>query len=423
MSQKYLLRTLERCDVDLEDSLPRALFDDKPKCEPFKRDGNVFSVYIDNIKYPRYIPMRQNSTLNFDCLNQSTRPKLILIWNEFFTEIMTFYDTGGHMPFVKNNCPVQNCALTTNRSRLAESNLVVVNARDSHLSLPNCPKNEKQHWMFSQFESPVYSYDYRQYNNRFDSSATYRTDSTVFGAYFNIANLLWAPNADFRPDTDHYDGKTDFAYILVSACNADSNRLQIIRELQKYVRVDVYGKCGRPCPIRNDTTDCHKILTKTYRFYFAFENSICKDYITEKFFRILNYSIIPVVFGGGKYDQFVPKSGFINVLDYETVERLAGHLKYVAGNRTAYNEYFEWRKFIRYHEASENPWGHVFCELCIMLNLEEHSGSKYEVIEDMSTFWDKKVDCHKATVDESGAIRLRSYSQIPCYYSCYYSWV
>ena len=37
-----------------------------------------------------------------------------------------------------------------------------------------------------------------------------------------------------------------------------------------------------------------------YKFYFAFENSLCDDYITEKFFNMLKHNIVPVVLGSPK---------------------------------------------------------------------------------------------------------------------------
>ena len=40
-------------------------------------------------------------------------------------------------------------------------------------------------------------------------------------------------------------------------------------------------------------------------FYLAFENSLCDDYITEKFFSTLKLNIIPVVLGSGKYEEHV----------------------------------------------------------------------------------------------------------------------
>ena len=99
-----------------------------------------------------------------------------------------------------------------------------------------------------------------------------------------------------------------FVFILflkiISNCgsNDKSERLNYILELKKYAQVDVYGKCGKPCP---NYLRCKQIISAEYKFYLAFENSICKDYITEKFFRILNYNIIPVVLGGGPYDYYV----------------------------------------------------------------------------------------------------------------------
>ena len=78
---------------------------------------------------------------------------------------------------------------------------------------------------------------------------------------------------------------------------------------QKFIKVYVYGACGMRCPeiyrISQLIGDCREIIAKEYMFYFSFENSICKDYITEKFFFILKHPIIPVVMGGGRYEHYV----------------------------------------------------------------------------------------------------------------------
>ena len=39
-----------------------------------------------------------------------------------------------------------------------------------------------------------------------------------------------------------------------------------------------------------------------YKFFLAFENSNCKEYITEKFWRSLHYGLVPVVFGAPMMD-------------------------------------------------------------------------------------------------------------------------
>ena len=80
-------------------------------------------------------------------------------------------------------------------------------------------------------------------------------------------------------------------------------------------------------------------LGKFY-FYLAFENSICNDYVTEKFFRGLQVTIgnldnigpkqncqapvVPIVLGGANYSALAPNHSFIHVDDFNryTVHQL-----------------------------------------------------------------------------------------------------
>ncbi len=73
--------------------------------------------------------------------------------------------------------------------------------------------------------------------------------------------------------------------------------------------------------------------------------------------------------GGGDYSYYAPKSGYINALDYESPKDLADYMKYLNNNKTAYNEYFKWKKYLSY--TSNPPKMAFLCEMCIKLHLEE----------------------------------------------------
>lgn len=76
--------------------------------------------------------------------------------------------------------------------------------------------------------------------------------------------------------------KTKQVAMFVTNCNTDNGRLQYARELGLFISVDVYGKCGD-----FETTESNnflQILDRDYKFYLAFENSNCIDYVTTKFF-------------------------------------------------------------------------------------------------------------------------------------------
>ena len=72
--------------------------------------------------------------------------------------------------------------------------------------------------------------------------------------------------------------------------------------------VDVFGRCGKPCPDKDDNGikgGCKQIISKKYKFYLSYENSFCKDYHSEKLFDILEYNIIPVVFNLASTEKYV----------------------------------------------------------------------------------------------------------------------
>lgn len=64
-------------------------------------------------------------------------------------------------------------------------------------------------------------------------------------------------------------------------------------EKETHLGLDIYGECGRGFVSKQE----EKSLWQDYKFYLSFENSHCLDYITEKFFKVLVWDVIPIVRG------------------------------------------------------------------------------------------------------------------------------
>lgn len=75
----------------------------------------------------------------------------------------------------------------------------------------------------------------------------------------------------------------------------------------------------------------------SYFFYFAAENSICEDYITEKLWQnAFEHIVVPIVLRRRVVERLAPPHSFIAVDDFANVRQLANHLKYLMENREAY---------------------------------------------------------------------------------------
>ena len=82
-----------------------------------------------------------------------------------------------------------------------------------------------------------------------------------------------------------------------------------------------------------------EMVERDYKFYFAFENSICDDYVTEKLWRALRMNIVPVVLGGYNYSELLPQKSYIDIKDFSSPEKLADYLQVLNGDDNLYNEY------------------------------------------------------------------------------------
>jgi hypothetical protein len=124
-------------------------------------------------------------------------------------------------------------------------------------------------------------------------------------------------------------------------------------------------------------------LNTTYKFYLSFENSLCSEYITEKFWKVLRLDVIPVVLGGANYSSIMPPHSYIDVKDFYTVKELGAYLMNM--DEVEYNKYFEWKQkydIIMYPQLQ--------CRICQYLNENEN---RTKVYESLDLFWNPNSDC------------------------------
>ncbi len=108
-------------------------------------------------------------------------------------------------------------------------------------------------------------------------------------------------------------------------------------------------------------------MKNKYNFYAAFENALCKDYITEKIFDNIKNFVIPLAYGEANYKVHVPPKSCINVNDFKTIPDLVKHLKHLSENPNEYLKYFWWRKHYKVIDHSE-IYNITFCRLCQKLH-------------------------------------------------------
>ena len=96
--------------------------------------------------------------------------------------------------------------------------------------------------------------------------------------------------------------------------------------------------------------------------------------------------------GGDDFSFWIPKSGYINALDFESPKVLAEYLLELDKDPVAYNKYFEWKNYLRINK--DHPEQAYLCEMCIKLNLEERGGYfESKQLQNMDKLYGWKNNC------------------------------
>ena len=272
-------------------------------------------------------------------------------------------------------CDYKNCNVTQDRGLIKKVSAVlfcVIHPGMGYIPpLNHTERDPDQAWVFYGLESPFNyhfsDYTSRHWRNTFNWSMTYRTDSDVQESY----GLLRTLDTPIKRDYDKiFQEKTKFGVWIVSHCLTQSKREVFVREMQKYVAVDIYGMCGQRFSSDVET------LVKEYKFFLSFENSLCPDYVTEKFFKYFGLNIIQVVRGGVDYDSLLPNDTFINTAKFPDVKTFTQFLSDVGSDKERYVNYLR-RKDAYEADTEKFTYNNAMCNLCRKLNHKKSYRKSY----------------------------------------------
>ena len=340
---------------------------------------------------------------NTNHVQRNDKVKTILLYTPYFGR--TPWPHPGfeaEMLFQENNgsrC-AQACRITYSRDRLRESDAVIFHANDiwlvGDLKSLSQSRTQTQRWIYLSLENPMNSPSSPHFNGIFNWTSTYRTDSDVYMPYNNYQKILPHEIPKEHSNKNYAKGKNKLVAWAVAHCGVQFRDL-IVRKLLKFINVTVFGHCSSRfqqnyrygCP--RGTKECSKTL-RTFKFYLSFENALCKDYVTEKYWETpLEHEMVPIVFGSNYNDNNTIPGSYINVWDFQSIEALANYITYLDKNDTAYNAFFQWK--IRY-KVQNHSWRCMLCEKLYNEALQP------KVYESFPAFWSRETNCNSGELVE-----------------------
>ncbi|KAG8200313.1 hypothetical protein JTE90_028497 [Oedothorax gibbosus] len=327
-----------------------------------------------------------NGFFKSNLIDNSRERKQILLWTNYFSLSKNWLPSTHEL-----QCPVPECDVTSDRDLLPNSSAIIMHWRnvDEADLPPECPDDSDSSSnscpvlvMFNKEAPPnTGAGNVRKINNRIHVMATYRRDSDIYAPYGKIA---WRSDSFKLPKLDPNRGTVCW---LVSHCTTQSNREVYVNNLKLHVNVTIYGKCGsESCP-HTDVRACYEWLAQRCKFYLSFENSICKDYSTEKLYYAMMTDMVPVVMGGDDYSRYLPSHSFINIDDFASSEQLGAYLKALDKDEAKYLEYFKWKERFK---ATFVPYQWL-CDVCALLHSAKVKDLKPR--QDMISWWFKEAQC------------------------------
>ncbi|GMS87824.1 hypothetical protein PENTCL1PPCAC_10000, partial [Pristionchus entomophagus] len=299
--------------------------------------------------------LRMSYALNATQTQQKRIPKIIA-WNEYFSSSLSERIRSYPCPY---RCDVFD------RTELPEEDADVIVFHFRNLWDPNMtfPKTRRPDQIYVSFLKSHSSHagsainDPRFATNFFNATVDYRLNNFI---YF------------------------DQSYFAPVATEEDREKMRpLSEELSKFINVTKTGWCYG----RRISAERQEELIKSYFFVIAFENISCKDYATEKFWRI-EKDIVPIVLRRWILKPKAPDGAYVAADDFESPREMAEHLKNAIENQDVYRKYFAYRN--THYKVTVDG----FCNLCRNVHFNNVSATSHL---DMKEYYSVSRECEFGT--------------------------
>ncbi|XP_053390584.1 alpha-(1,3)-fucosyltransferase fut-5-like [Mercenaria mercenaria] len=338
-----------------------------------------FVLYDSTIRFKnvrnnyRNIDAVRNSLV--DIGNQNIRQSIVhrnTLYILFFNA-PSWINLTADSEYIKTNCDFNNCVFTRNHINVSMMSAVVfstqngVSKKDTERF--HTQRSKHQIWVFFRLEAPTFGniswYKDPVWRRTMNWSWGYRLDSDIFRPMQVLTTRNVPVYKDYR---SIYLRKRKMAAWVVSHCNAPSLRDEYVSKLtQSGVSVDIFGLCAEN-ERKVDGKFILKKINDEYMFYLSFENNICTDYISEKFYRYFSLDTVLVVRGGLSYSKHFDSNAFIDTSVFPTVKSLATYLLNVSRDINLYTEYLKHKDIYDVAKSKTESMRKSECQLCEKLN-------------------------------------------------------
>ena len=341
-----------------------------------------------------------NYKVKFKNSNFIEKPvKTILLWTPMFN-----HRTVDNDRKCLSTCNAK-CVVTDDKTQIEHADAVEFHLSDiwtkfwsigtrSVIEFPEYRRPD-QVWILANMEPPPHLWgNLRIFNGLFNWTRWYKADSDIYWPYGEVHR--YNKSGQIAAETElkgknFYKEKSREITLRISNCFDSGQRYRIIKKLDKYFKIDKYGKCYKKmCGVNTSPgdTSCVDIIKK-YKFYLAFENDYCTDYVTEKYWLTLQRNQIPIVNWRVVDPSIVIPNSYINIFDFDSIDQLAEYLTLVSSNETLYNSYFDYKKLY-----TNRPRTCQACNICEALHDKDRPSQVYTDIEG----WIKDDSCEIVSV-------------------------